>query len=62
VTQALLRVSTQPSGIRSSRSVGRRRPVMAWGIFREDGAHTSTVGMIARGVAALEELQPEAQA
>jgi hypothetical protein len=44
----LLRVSAQPSGWAACRARGRRRAVMAWAIFEEDGGHT-TVGLVARG-------------
>lgn len=47
----LLRVSAQPLGWSVCRAVGRRRPIVAWAIFAEDGGREAVVGMIARGLA-----------
>ncbi len=48
---ALLRVSATPLGWSVCRAGGRRRPVVAWAIFREDDGRETVVGMIARGAA-----------
>lgn len=46
----LIRLSAQPSGWSVCRAIGRRRPVMAWAVFAEDGDRV-TVGLVARGQA-----------
>ena len=44
----LIRLSAQPTGWSACRTIGTRRPVVAWGVFTED-RRVTVVGMIARG-------------
>lgn len=46
---ALLRVSAQPEGWSACRARGRRRPVMAWAVFAEDGGLVTVAGLVAEG-------------
>lgn len=45
----LVRVSAQPSGWSMCRTRGRRRPVMAWAVFAEEGGRATVAGLVARG-------------